>query len=340
MAFFARHNFFRGTLILIAGFRMVLLTDRLNAAPSDPPKSKEPVGLVWFVGTVEKVVAGIPTIDLGEVHTLRNGSTVAVVRYRDSQFSPLGVLEVEFSHPTWCQMEQSKKFVPEAGDLVIFVEAPGDLGSGDAIRDAFIRHRIVANADRNRYSTMRDSIEANSLQEIIDTQRNWVEENSRIAGIVRSPSVTRNSLNRLRFFMNQIMAFQDYQDQGVNVAQATSEAWDEILSELRRRPDSAETESPGVGADFSESVITTEDSDAPDRSLAVRHQVDESMIQRSPEERNIVAAICTKLLQTKTTNERQWMSGQLDKSQFPFLSDQEQILIDMESIMRRVRKTE
>ncbi len=340
MAFFARHNSFRGTMILVAGFEMILLTDRLNAAPPEPQKSDEPAGLVWFFGTVEQVVDGVPTIDLGEVHTLRNGSTVAAVRYRDSHFSPLGVLEVGFSHPTWCQMEQSEKFAPEVGDLVMFVEAPRDLGSGAAIRDAFIRHRIVANANRNRYSTIRDSSEANTLQEIIDTQRNWIEENSRVAGIVRSPSVTRNSLNRLRFFMNQIMVFQDYQDQGVNVAQATSEAWNDILSELRHRRDSAETELPEVGADSSESAITTENSVAPDRSLAVRHQVDESMMQRSPEERNIVAAICTKLLQTKTTNERQWMSGQLDKSQFPFLSDQEQILIDMESIMRRVRKTE
>jgi hypothetical protein len=340
MAFFARHSYLRRTMILVSGFAMILLAKCLKAAPPEPEEFNESAGLVWFIGTVEQVVDGVSTIDLGEVHTLRNGSTVAAVRYRDSHFTPLGVLEVRFSHPTWCQMEKSGKFTSEVGDLVMFVEAPGDMGSGDAIRDAFIRHRIVANANRNRYSTMRDSSEANTLQDIVDNQRNWIEENSRIAGIVRSPTVTRNTLNRLRFFINQIMAFQDYQDQGVNVAQATSESWSEILRELRHRLDSAESESPEIGADSPENAITTEDNVGTDRSLAVKHQVDESMLQRSPEERNIVAVICTKLLQTKTTNERQWMSLQLDKCQFPFLSAQEQVLIDMESIMRRVRKTE
>ena len=41
----------------------------LEAVPSEEIEETE--GLVWFIGTVEQVIDGVPLIDLGEVHTLR-----------------------------------------------------------------------------------------------------------------------------------------------------------------------------------------------------------------------------------------------------------------------------
>ena len=322
--------------ILLLGFAMFSPPDRAGAVP--PEEFKEPAGLVWFIGTVEQVVDDVPLIDLGEVHTLRDGFKVAAVRYRDNHFLPLGVLEVKHSQPTWCQMLPSTAFTSEVGDLVVFVEAPGDLGAGDAIRDSFIRHRIVANADRNRYSTTRDFIEANELQNVIEKQPGWTEGNRRVAGTIRSPTVTQDILNHFRLFMNQILLFQDYQDHGVDVAQVTSESWSLILSTLRRREDTTETAAAAVTP--SADPADTEDVVEPDRSLAVVREVNDLMFEQSQEERHLIAAICATLLQTKSSNERQWMVQQLAKSQFPFLARQDQIAIDMEAIMRRVRKTE
>jgi hypothetical protein len=324
--------------ILLLGFAIFLPPDRAGAVP--PEEFKEPAGLVWFVGTVEQVVDDVPLIDLGEVHTLRDGFKVAAVRYRDNHFLPLGVLEVKHSHPTWCQMLPSTAFTSEVGDLVVFVEAPGDLGAGDAIRDSFIRHRIVANANRNRYSTTRDFIEANELQNVIEKQPAWTEGNRQVAGTIRSPTVTRDTLNHFRLFMTQILLFQDYEDQGVDVAQVTSESWSLILSALRRREESPEAVSTVFAEISSADAVDTEAETEPDRSMAVVREVNDLMFEQSQEERNLIAAICATLLQTKSSNERQWMIQQLAKSQFPFLARQEQVAIDMETIMRRVRKTE
>jgi len=338
MTFLSRRSAVFGSVTLLVGAVMLSRADRVSAAP--PADIEKPVGLVWFIGTVEQVVDGVPLIDLGEVHTLRKGSMVTVIRYRDSHFAPLGVLEIRFSNPGWCQTETPVSFAAEVGDLVMFVEAPGDLGSGDAIRDGFIRHRIVTNANRNRYSSARDSIEADTLLRVIEKQPKWVQGKRRIAGIIRSPSVSKDLHTRLKPFMNQILTFQDYQDQGVDIAEVTSAPWQDLLTELRHGKDLIEASTPGEGLDMAAEPIVTENTVDQSQLVTVRRLVDASMFQRFAEERNTIAAICAALLYTKTSNERQWMSQQLAKSQFPALSNQEQTLIDMEAIMRQLRKAE
>lgn len=334
----SRRSIVFGSLGLVIAGAMPWWSNRLSAAP--PENVEEPVGLVWFLGTVEQVVDGVALIDFGEVQTLRQGSIVAAIRYRDNHFSPLGVLEVRVSHPTWCQTDKPRSFVPEIGDLVMFAELPGDLGSGDKIRDGFIRHRIVANANNNRYSTMRDWIEADTLQRMIEKQPDWVKGKRRIAGVIRSPSFPREMHSKIRPFMNQILMFQDYEDRGVNLAQITPKPWQEVLDELRPRTALADTELQEVDADAAVEPIATENTVDESQLLKVRREVDESMYQRPPEERNTIAVICATLLYTKTSNERQWIGQQLSRSQFPALSAQEQTLIDMEAIMRLVRKVE
>ena len=72
----------------------------------------------------------------------------------------------------------------------------------------------------------------------------------------------------------------------------------------------------------------------------VRRLVEESLLQRSPEERHVIAVICATLLRTKTVNERQWISQQFAVSQFPALGDQDQMVIDIEAIIRKIRKSQ
>ncbi len=327
---------------------------------------EEPQGLVWFIGTVELINDGVPIIDLGEVHTLRiagegrpfaaelggadskriedqpQGSRVVVVRNRNNRFSPLGVMNVQFTNPTWSEMEPPTSFSPEVGDIVMFVAAPGDLGSGETIRDSFIRHRLIANSNRNRYSSFRDSIEANALQGIVERQPTWVRGKRRISDVIRSSSVTKDSYMRLKPFINQIMMFQDYQDQGVQVSKVTTGAWQGVLDELRYKMDdfgASPKEAAGDDAEASP-AIATENKVNTDTLVAVQRVVNEVMFERFPEERDVIAVICANLLQTKTSNERQWMGQQLTRTQFPRLSSQEQVLVDMESVMRIVRKTQ
>lgn len=350
---------------------MLVLTPGMSKA-SPFQQIEEPDGLVWFIGTVEQLNEGIPTIDLGEVHTLRTpaearpfavelggagfkrveelppGCRVVVVRNRNNRFSPLGLLNVQFTHPTWSEMERPSSFAPEVGDIVMFVAAPAVLGSGETIRDSFIRHRLITNSNRNRYSTIRDSIEANALQDIVDKQPTWVKGQRRIAGVIRSASVTKDSYVRLKPFINQIMMFQDYQDQGVQVSQVTTGAWHGVLDELRFKEDAFEPSPKETAvADTAEAeaaeagpAIATENKVDADTLVTIRRVVNEAMFERFPEERDVIAAVCATLLQTKTSNERQWMGQQLNRSQFPDLGNQEQVLIDMERVLRIVRKAE
>lgn len=355
--------------VRVAAICVVLLLMPAGSKAAPFQQIEDLPGLVWFIGTVEQINDGVPIIDLGEVHTLRTpgearpfavelggatskrveelppGCRVVVVRNRNNRFTPMGLMNVQFTYPTWSEMERPASFSPEIGDIVMFVAAPGELGSGEAIRDSFIRHRLVANSNRNRYSTMRESIEANALQGIVEKQPSWVKGQRRIAGVVRSASVTKDSYVRLKPFMNQIMMFQDYQDQGVKVSQVTTGAWQGVLDELRHRKDAFESPSKesadAVVDDAAEAspAIATENSVSPDMLIAVQRVVNEAMFERFPEERDVISVICATLLQTKSSNERQWMGQQFSRSQFPELGNQDQVLIDMEGVMRVVRKT-
>ncbi len=338
MKFTSRRTAIFGSMGLFVGSPLLWWANGIQAAP--PQDIEEPEGLVWFFGTVEQVVDGVALIDLGEVHALRQGRMLASIRYRDNHFTPLGILEVHASHPTWCQTDKPAFFTPEVGDLVISIEAPGDLGDGDAIRDGFIRHRIVTNANGNRYSTMRDTIEADMLQRMIEKQAGWVKANRRIAGVIRSSSVTTEISTRLKPFIKQIFLFQNYENQGVDVAQVIPDAWRDVLQQLRYRKQSSDIKTPLGDPEASEQPIATEHAVNPSLLVAVRRVVAETMFQRFPEEQHTIAVICAALLYTKTSNERQWIAQQFSQSQFPRLSDQEQTLIDVEAIMRRVRKTE
>lgn len=321
--------------LLIFGVCFGLVFSASSILKAAPFEETEPTGRVWFFGTVEQVVDGVPLIDLGEVHTLRRGSVVAAVQHRDSHFIPLGLLEVEFSNPTWCQTRKPVGFKANVGDIVMFVETPGDLGNGERLQDSFVRHRIVANSNRNGYSTMRDEVEADTMQRLIEKQPGWVDGNRRVAGVVRTPSVSKDLGRHLVPFMNQVMLFQDYEDKGIDVAQVVPESWKQVMTALRAR--NASPEAPVV------EVAATSVSADPEANAAaaitVRRMVDTALFQRFPEERHLIATMCVALLGTKTSNERQWFSQQFAKSQFPALGDQEQMLVDIEAIMRKVRKT-
>ena len=142
--------------------------------------------------------------------------------------------------------------------------------------------------------------------------------------------------------------FQDYQDQGVQVSQVTTGAWHGVLDELRFKEDAFEPSPKETAvADTAEAeaaeagpAIATENKVDADTLVTIRRVVNEAMFERFPEERDVIAAVCATLLQTKTSNERQWMGQQLNRSQFPDLGNQEQVLIDMERVLRIVRKAD
>ena len=69
MTFLSRRKAVLGSCGMIAGGAILWTANVLQAAP--PDDIEVPEGLVWFIGTVEQVIDGVPLIDLGEVHTLR-----------------------------------------------------------------------------------------------------------------------------------------------------------------------------------------------------------------------------------------------------------------------------
>lgn len=340
-------------VLLLTGCGAWVLADE-SATPSPAAATtavadKLPTGLVYFVGSVERVVGSSAIVDLGDVHSLQAGARVAVFRGRDNQYRPLGTLTVANSRPTWMQSEPVGKFTPEIGDQIVFIRSVSELGTGPAMQNRFLADQRIANQNRNGYSTIRRAETARSLMDLRLQQPRWVQFDRRISGVVLGETQGGELTTRVKRLLNQINLFRQLEEQGLPAAEAAGPEWKIVMSILQARPtalqaagpagqpaaqppqDAAATDAatqPAAGADEADVIPIVE----------VRTMVARVLFDRSDEERAIATAMAVALLRGQERNETQWLRRQLAATQFPGLSSDEQFQVDVALVLRRMRE--
>ena len=86
----------------------------------------ERTGIVYSIGHVESVINRGAVIDLGDAHTLRVAESVALIRQTENYFTPVGILRISETYPTFCHAHPSS-VKPQNGDIVIFIREFLDL---------------------------------------------------------------------------------------------------------------------------------------------------------------------------------------------------------------------
>lgn len=313
--------------------------DDAAAPPPAAGKFSEPPGLVYFVGSVERVVGTSAVVDLGDVHSLKQGSVLTVFRGRDSQFRPLGTLTVANSHTTWMQSEPARQFVPEVGDVVLFIRTVGELGTGREIRDGFLANQRIANKDRNGYSTMRLDHVARSLMLLQSQQPKWVQYERRVAGVVQGDSLGETVSNGVQRLLNQIDLFRRLEEAGLPVSEAAGAEWSTVMSLLKGPP---VKETPALTAKNAGNATPAAEPDSAIQIPVVEIQtmVARVLFDRSPEEQALASALSAALLFGEERNEPQWLRRELSHTQFPNLVNDEQFQLDILLVLRRLREKE
>ena len=113
------HNYAR----LLPLYVVVLLaaTDAGNSKSAcGQPIEIERSGLLYGIGRVDRVARDPALIDLGDVHSLRVGEKVALIRPTDDYYEPIGVVEIAETYPTYSRAARSTRIEPQAGDIVLF----------------------------------------------------------------------------------------------------------------------------------------------------------------------------------------------------------------------------
>ncbi len=314
--------------------------DESSAAVATPKATRartarKPPGLIYIVGTVERVTANAAIVDLGNVHALKPGSVVTVFRSRDGQFSPLGILKVANSLATWMQTEPAEGFLPEVGDLILFIRTIGEIGTGTAHQDRFLSLQYIKNQNRNGYTTLRSLAVAESLLDIRLQQPRWFQYEKRIAGVVRGETLRDGLSRRTELLLEQINLFRRLHEEGFSVAAAAGTRWEQVMQQLQGpapEPEVLLTNKPPK----------TETSDADDSNaipiIEVQLMVSRIFFDRTLEEQAIASAMCTAMLQGASRNEPEWLRRELQHCQLPQLAEDIQFRSDAISVVRQLRE--
>lgn len=305
-----------------------------------PRDERFPFGLVYFAGTVERIVDGAAIVDLGAVHSLKPGDQIALFRLRDGQFVPLGTLEVAEVTATWIQSDVPRKFAVEIGDFGIFVKSVAELGTSTAIRDRTVSRLKVMQGYRNGYSTLTNMARSEALIEMMRQQKNWVARNQLIAGSIRGESLQHVRRPREAVLLKQIDLFRELDRAGRPATEAAGPEWVSVMAVLR------EPVADGVAAGAVQKAPGAAPAGEPDIEskkgrisvLDVRQAVERQLFSRRSEERVVASALCATLLLEESLNEPQWLRLKLAQTQFPQLSDDDQYIAEIAEVLRKLRE--
>jgi hypothetical protein len=303
--------------------------------------------LVWIAGTVTGIHTGQAEFDLGDVHALTFGQSVAVFRSVDDHYEPVGVLEIEATGPTSSVARRTRTVPVQAGDRVLTCRTLRQLGPSDEFRDDFLKRQLLTRGDRNRYSNFLAGEEAATLHRYSRRQPKWFRDSQPVAGMIRSVSISENELQDLQPLLSQILLIQEYELDGVPVDQALSLQWNLVLAALDVRnrdlfTAAGATVDPVVASDVEPAAepATAEpgSEEPPVRVDAIRRLVNERMFDRPREQRQLAVLLGTALETLEPRYEDIWLGQQLAKTQFPSVADEAEWLRDFRNVMERVRQ--
>ena len=309
---------FRTTLLPMQAFILAVLVSELAVAQNlELARS----GIIYSIGTVERVNRGSALIDLGDIHSvgvLPGNNRLAVFRLTASRYVPVGVLQVAETQDTFCQTRPAPGVYPEPGDIVLFVRELFQLESAANHRDNFIRQQIIKTGTNAGYSTMRRASVATAMRDYARDYRKWERSQADVVGFLNGASWREGRETRLTPLLNYIgMLRHDFRT-GRNSLSVTGKEWHQTVVALagptavEQHMASQQVEDPDGFADL---IQRPEDRD-------IRREIDDRFFDRRPQERLVLAYLLATMLEASPRNADVWFRQQLLRSQFPELSDE------------------
>lgn len=341
---------FRQLLLRVAATLIAACAAGFTAEPAvaDKIDKLDGAGVIEFFGTIRLQEGNHPIIDLGDAHGLHEANEVAIFRAEDMHFRPLGSFRIEESFATHSIPEVPSGIELRDGDRVVYVKTLGQMGTGGAFRESFLRQQLIKTAERNSYSTFRQQDEADSLQRYVSLQPRWVRNRKHFAGRMRSPTVTVQAADDMIPVLSQVQLLQHYHSLGILIDRNIGRNWLAVMNALRPEPEVVFGEPRLTNATTKEASSKASAATQPPEPIDVierraerlRREADNILFTRSAEERNVAVIILAALYVEKPRNERQWIIDQVRVSQFPSLSVNDQFIEDLLKILKRVRTSE
>lgn len=334
--------------------RLLLILALLATAASIPAASAQSDtnarnggGVIWLAGTVVSDSDEAPRVDLGSVHSLLPGDTLAVFRPSNQHHLPITSITIEETSNTWSRPRVSPLTPIRRGDRVFAIRILNQFGTPREFQQAFLERQLVNATNRNGYSTIRDAQVAMNLHDLKRKQTTWLRQLKTNAGQIRAASISTETYKSLQPLLRQVRRLQEFSALGVPIDKTIGKEWDNVLTTLTPpaaippAPTKNETDKTEPTTDPAATPATAETSPALaelERKITlIRQETEQLLFARFPEERNLVVVLCTAIDIEGPRNEPLWISLELAKTQFPELADDRDMLEEIPVILSRVR---
>ena len=288
-------------------------------------------GLLYSIGTVERVRFGSAMIDMGESHALSVAppyDKVAVFRVTRDQYVPMGVLQTEATYETFSQMRPSTSVKAQPGDVVMFVRELSDVTTPDRFHRSFLRRQILKRRKETGYSSIRRVSTANVLREYSLNYGDWSQSEANVVGFLNGDSYRGREHNLAELLQYIEMIRNDYRA-GHNSLSAAGRHWQKTMPVLFGRTVIAQH-----AASQSEEDDPTVRPRPADREI--QRAVSEAFFDRTPEERNLLSYLTATLMENPLQTEAVWLRHRLQQSQFPELGQERVIVALMERMLLKL----
>ena len=288
-------------------------------------------GLLYSIGTVERVRFGSAMIDLGESHALSVAppyDKVAVFRVTRDQYVPIGVLQTEATYETFSQMRPSGSVKAEPGDVVMFVRELSDVRTPERFHRSFLRKQILKRRKETGYSSIRRESTADVLREYSLNYGDWTRSEANVVGFLNGDSYRGKEHNLAELLQYIEMIRNDYRT-GHNSLSTAGRHWQKTMPVLFGHTVKAQH-----AASQSEEDDPTVRPRPGDREI--QRAVSETFFDRTPEERNVLSYLTATLMENPLQNEGVWLRYRLQQSQFPELGQERVIVALMERMLLKL----
>lgn len=296
----------------------------------------ERTGIVYSIGHVESVINRGAVIDLGDAHTLRVEESVALIRQTENYFTPVGILRISETYPTFCHAHPSPTVKPQKGDIVIFIREFSDLRTPKVYREEFLQRQLIKNSGSNGYSTRRRSDTAMALLTYTKSQPKWEKSKSNILGYMNGSSFAGGGETSIKRLLNQINMFREHYRAGRNSLPASGRGWTQVMNVLAGKTATLQhnsTQVENADDEFQDEVAGPSIRD-------IKRAVAESLFDRTVEERNLLSYMVATALEDSPRKLELWLRQQAEQSQFPTLSSEDVVLDVIQNLIREFRNAQ
>lgn len=293
--------------------------------------TEERSSIVYVIGRVEKAEAGSCIVDIGGVHTVAGQDRLAVFRAVHGYFEPIGHITV--THPEMITSRCTNPVGAEPKDVVMTVREISELRPGAQHRRHIVRRRVVRAIGTTSTTTVDNVGIASALSDYELQYPQWERSRGAVAGTLLSASMKGVAEESLRRLKSQINMMRRLYQQDAHTVAAAGATWSGIMPLLA---------GPTAEAAHALRIEDLKDPDLAEdaeqvAAVELRSRVFDRIFQLQREQQNVVALIVASLIPGLSRDNSILLRSSINQTQFPGLSDDPELLEDLDELVLSIR---